>query len=152
MTVETNYEEGMFRPIPGYSNYMISENGYIVGRDGQVVPTLSNEPMYVRLKNDKDKMVTVFIHDLINWAYPKILVDKSPLRWVTVTEFPDYEINAHGTVRNHLTNFSLPIYRGKDYEYKDCVWMWRNGMRECRTIDSLLRTAFEVTELGFPND
>ena len=132
-----------FRPVPGLPGYSIAENGFLL-KDGYAINYAN--PNDVVLFIDGEPVRTSII-ELTSAAFPKSVIDKSPLVWVTVTEFPDYEIHAHGTIRNKTTGYVLQRHRGKDYEYQDCVWMWRNGVRECRTVDSLLRTAFEVTML-----
>ena len=78
----------------------------------------------------------------------KEFVHPLQIPWYTITEFPDYEINKRGDIRNKMTGSFLPTYTGRDYENIKSVYMWRNGERVCRGVMSLLRTAYEVTDIG----
>ena len=74
-------------------------------------------------------------------------VDRSETIWATLTEFPDYEINGLAVIRNKRTKTPIKIYGGLDYEYVESVYLWRAGVRECRAVSALFRTALAMSAI-----
>jgi hypothetical protein len=66
------------------------------------------------------------------------------LTYYPIPGFPDYEISPEGVVKNKVTNTFVRKYRGIDFEYVDCVFLWRDGNRQCMAVTKLLEWAEEA--------
>lgn len=76
------------------------------------------------------------------------LTHPDEMKWVSVTEYPNYEICKDGRIRSRLTGAFVKTYGGADYENVKSVYLWTNeGRRECRSILALLRVAAQATDL-----